>query len=92
MRASEDKRIVSAGKPNPLLRWFGQRTGIDGILRESLDETIPGGASFAYVFGSALLLSSSHSDYRCVPSPLLRSLRRSRAHRRCFRHQEAFPD
>ena len=32
-----------------------QRTGADQILRQSLDEPIPGGARFAYVFGSALL-------------------------------------
>jgi ubiquinol-cytochrome c reductase cytochrome b subunit len=32
-----------------------QRTGADRILRDSLDEPIPGGARFAYVFGSALL-------------------------------------
>ena len=55
MKESDDKQIVSAGKPNLLFRWFDQRTGIDGILRESLDEPIPGGARFAYVFGSALL-------------------------------------
>jgi ubiquinol-cytochrome c reductase cytochrome b subunit len=38
-----------------LFGWFDQRTGLDGLLRESLDEPIPGGARFAYVFGSGLL-------------------------------------
>lgn len=38
-----------------LFGWFDKRTGLDAILRESLDEPIPGGARFAYVFGSALL-------------------------------------
>ena len=38
-----------------LFGWFDKRTGLDSILRESLDEPIPGGARFAYVFGSALL-------------------------------------
>ena len=38
-----------------LFRWLDQRTGLDEVLRESLDEPIPGGARFAYVFGSALL-------------------------------------
>ena len=38
-----------------LWNWIDQRTGADQILRHSLDETIPGGARFAYVFGSALL-------------------------------------
>ncbi len=38
-----------------LRQWFDRRTGIDALLRESLDEPVPGGARFAYVFGSALL-------------------------------------
>src|ERR1700674_3636797 len=41
--------------PGRLWKWFDQRTGADQILRSSLDEPIPGGARFAYVFGSALL-------------------------------------
>jgi ubiquinol-cytochrome c reductase cytochrome b subunit len=36
-------------------QWLDQRTGLDSLLREALDEPIPGGARFAYVFGSALL-------------------------------------
>lgn len=35
--------------------WLDRRTGIDRLLREALDEPIPGGAKYAYVFGSALL-------------------------------------
>ena len=35
--------------------WLDRRTGIRGLLREALDEPIPGGASLAYVFGSGLL-------------------------------------
>lgn len=42
-------------KAGGIFRWFDQRTGLDELLRESLDEPIPGGARFAYVFGSALL-------------------------------------
>ncbi len=38
-----------------LWKWIDQRTGADQILRHSLGEPIPGGARFAYVFGSALL-------------------------------------
>ena len=38
-----------------LWAWIDQRTGADRILRATLDEPIPGGARFAYVFGSALL-------------------------------------
>lgn len=35
--------------------WLDQRTGIDSLLHEALDEPIPGGARWAYVFGSVLL-------------------------------------
>lgn len=35
--------------------WLDRRSGIRGLLREALDEPIPGGASLAYVFGSGLL-------------------------------------
>ncbi len=35
--------------------WLDQRTGLDSILHETLDEPIPGGAKWAYVFGSGLL-------------------------------------
>lgn len=41
--------------PNRLFRWLDQRTGVHAILKESLDEPIPGGARLAYVFGSGLL-------------------------------------
>jgi ubiquinol-cytochrome c reductase cytochrome b subunit len=36
-------------------RWIEQRTGLDTIARIALDEPIPGGARWAYVFGSGLL-------------------------------------
>ena len=38
-----------------LVDWFDRRTGIRGLLHQALDEPIPGGARFAYVFGSGLL-------------------------------------
>ena len=43
------------GLPARVWKWIDRRTGADQILRHSLDEPIPGGARFAYVFGSALL-------------------------------------
>src|SRR5271170_7484234 len=46
----EDHNLVTR-----LDNWLDQRTGIDSILHETLDEPIPGGASWAYVFGSGLL-------------------------------------
>src|SRR5712692_10183757 len=35
--------------------WLNRRTGLDDLLRSTLDEPIPGGARFAYIFGSGLL-------------------------------------
>jgi ubiquinol-cytochrome c reductase cytochrome b subunit len=35
--------------------WLNRRTGVDDLLRGALDEPIPGGARFAYIFGSGLL-------------------------------------
>lgn len=38
-----------------IFRWMDRRAGVDKLMHESLDEPIPGGARFAYVFGSGLL-------------------------------------
>ncbi len=46
---------TSGGTNKGLFGWFDRRTGVDSLLRETLDEPIPGGARFAYVFGSALI-------------------------------------
>lgn len=35
--------------------WLDRRTGIRALLHEALDEPIPGGARWAYVFGAGLL-------------------------------------
>jgi ubiquinol-cytochrome c reductase cytochrome b subunit len=35
--------------------WLNRRTGVDALLRIALYEPIPGGARFAYIFGSGLL-------------------------------------
>src|SRR5581483_3451120 len=35
--------------------WLNRRTGLDDLLRATLDEPIPGGPRFAYDFGSGLL-------------------------------------
>lgn len=37
------------------LGWVNKRTGIDALLSTALYEPIPGGARFAYIFGSGLL-------------------------------------
>ena len=39
---------------NRLADWLDIRTGYRALLREALDEPIPGGARWRYVFGSAL--------------------------------------
>jgi ubiquinol-cytochrome c reductase cytochrome b subunit len=38
-----------------LWKWLNRRTGLDDLLHSVLDEPIPGGARFAYIFGSGLL-------------------------------------
>ena len=38
-----------------LYHWLDRRTGIQALMHEALDEPIPGGARWAYVFGSVLL-------------------------------------
>ena len=38
-----------------LFHWLNERTGVREMMRESLEEPIPGGARLAYVFGSGLL-------------------------------------
>src|ERR1700758_1860598 len=35
--------------------WLNRRTGLDALLRTALYEPVPGGARFAYIFGSGLL-------------------------------------
>jgi len=37
--------------------WLNERTGHRELVREALDEPVPGGARWAYVWGSALTLS-----------------------------------
>jgi len=53
--ANFEKSQAKSGLSDRLWKWIDQRTGVDRILRSSLDEPVPGGARFAYVFGSALL-------------------------------------
>jgi ubiquinol-cytochrome c reductase cytochrome b subunit len=47
--------IPKARSQGRLWRWLDRRTGLNELLRKSLDEPIPGGARLAYVFGSGLL-------------------------------------
>ena len=55
-----DKKIA-AGAPGSrtvskrIFHWLDRRAGLDKLMKESLDEPIPGGARLAYVFGSGLL-------------------------------------
>ncbi len=56
----EDKKTDASGAskgslPRRLFRWLDKRTGVDELMKESLDEPIPGGARLAYVFGSGLI-------------------------------------
>ena len=54
-----EHKASSAGPQGSVFRrifhWMDRRAGVDKLMKESLDEPIPGGARFAYVFGSGLL-------------------------------------
>jgi ubiquinol-cytochrome c reductase cytochrome b subunit len=49
----ETPRSASTG--SRLMQWLDDRMGIRSILHHALDEPIPGGARWAYIFGSGLL-------------------------------------
>ena len=55
----DKKETVAAGASGNLSRrifhWLDRRAGVDKLMKESLDEPIPGGARMAYVFGSGLI-------------------------------------
>ena len=57
----DEEEKIAAGTPkngnlpSRMLRWLDKRTGVQMLMKESLDEPIPGGARLAYVFGSGLL-------------------------------------
>ena len=53
-KLSIDSRSLKQ-KSGLLADWIDARTGMKGMLRQALDEGIPGGARAAYVFGSGLL-------------------------------------
>ena len=55
MSEIQDQSDPQGARRSTLFRWLDSRTGLDAVMREALDEPIPGGARFAYVFGSALL-------------------------------------
>ena len=43
--------------PSRIMRWINERWPLDAVIRWSLEEEMPGGTSYAYVFGSAVLLT-----------------------------------
>jgi len=51
----EEQNKHSAIPKTGMWKWIDHRTGIDTVLRTALYEPIPGGARFAYIFGSGLL-------------------------------------
>ena len=54
-QAEENASQPHSNRWQQLYQWFDRRTGIGSLLHEGLDEPIPGGARWAYVFGSVLL-------------------------------------
>ena len=64
-----------ANRGQRLYHWLDRRTGIGSLLHEALDEPIPGGARWAYVFRFCLTLSLYLADgHGNIPVTLLRSL------------------
>lgn len=55
MADAPERMNPPARKRGRFFEWLDRRTGIDSLLHEALDEPIPGGARWAYVFGSVLL-------------------------------------
>src|SRR5262245_53922566 len=57
--AEPNQSEENGGQPHTrwqgLYNWLDRRTGIGSLLHEALDEPIPGGARWAFVFGSVLL-------------------------------------
>ena len=54
-RSDEKPTAQYGSRSQRFYHWFDRRTGIGSLLHEALDEPIPGGARWAYVFGSVLL-------------------------------------
>src|SRR6202790_2419832 len=55
MQETKIERGNVAAPKAGLWGWLDRRAGVDAALRSALYEPIPGGARFAYVFGSGLL-------------------------------------
>ncbi len=56
MHSTSKSESGAASPPQTgLWGWLNHRIGLDALLRTALDEPIPGGARFAYIFGSGLL-------------------------------------
>jgi quinol-cytochrome oxidoreductase complex cytochrome b subunit len=51
----QGKTTSNGGVWHRFYEWLDLRTGVGSLLHEALDEPIPGGARWAYVFGSVLL-------------------------------------
>ncbi len=52
---SHNPQSPHGAAPGGLFHWFEQRTGLNKLLHHTLDEPIPGGARYAFIFGSGLL-------------------------------------
>lgn len=52
---SDGEDDPSPRRESGLWGWLNRRAGVDDLLRSALYEPIPGGARFAYIFGSGLL-------------------------------------
>src|SRR5215468_6360869 len=53
--SGQERSPIASVQRSGIRGWLDRRIGLDAVLRSALDEPIPGGARFAYVFGSGLL-------------------------------------
>jgi ubiquinol-cytochrome c reductase cytochrome b subunit len=42
--------------PSKIVRWINERWPLDAVIRWSIEEEMPGGTSYAYIFGSCVLI------------------------------------
>jgi ubiquinol-cytochrome c reductase cytochrome b subunit len=55
MSAKHDSDTGGHERERGIRGWLNRRLGLDDLMSSALDEPIPGGARFAYIFGSGLL-------------------------------------
>src|SRR5215467_3694150 len=53
--SDQERAPIASVQRSGIRGWLDRRIGLDALLKSALYEPIPGGARFAYIFGSGLL-------------------------------------